>query len=73
MIYPSGMKHLVDIDEEALSDARATLGTVTIKDTVNTALRMAAADAEREEQIAASMRVLATLQLSEVDRERAWR
>jgi Arc/MetJ family transcription regulator len=31
-------KHLVDIDDEALSAARAELGTETIKDTVNQAL-----------------------------------
>ena len=28
-------KHLVDIDDDALSAARAQLGTDTIKDTVN--------------------------------------
>lgn len=67
------MKHLVDIDEDALSDARATLGTVTIKDTVNTALRMAGADAEREQQIADSMCVLAKMRLSDAEREQAWR
>lgn len=67
------MKHLVDIDEDALSDARATLGTVTIKDTVNTALRMIAVDVEREQQIAASMRALAKMRLSDADREQAWR
>jgi Arc/MetJ family transcription regulator len=32
-------KHLVDIDEEALRAARQRLGTVTIKETVNDALR----------------------------------
>ncbi len=40
------MKHLVDLDEDALGSARAALGTGTIKDTVNTALRRAAAPAE---------------------------
>jgi len=34
-------KHLVDIDEEALRAARAELGTQTIKETVNRALRQA--------------------------------
>lgn len=67
------MKHLVDIDEDALSDARATLGTVTIKDTVNTALRRAASVAERERQIAASVHALAGMRLSAADREQAWR
>lgn len=32
-------KRLVDIDDEVLEAARHTLGTVTLKDTVNTALR----------------------------------
>ena len=32
-------KHLVDIDDDALSAARAQLGTGTIKETVNQALR----------------------------------
>jgi Arc/MetJ family transcription regulator len=34
-------KHLVDIDDDALSAARAQLGTETIKETVNEALRRA--------------------------------
>lgn len=34
-------KHLVDIDEDALRAARAKLGTQTIKETVNHALRRA--------------------------------
>jgi Arc/MetJ family transcription regulator len=34
-------KHLVDIDERALRAAREELGTDTIKDTVNGALRRA--------------------------------
>jgi Arc/MetJ family transcription regulator len=34
-------KHLVDIDERALRAAREALGTDTIKDTVNRALRQA--------------------------------
>ena len=35
-------KHLVDIDERALRAAREKLGTETIKDTVNRALRQTA-------------------------------
>jgi Arc/MetJ family transcription regulator len=31
-------KRLVEIDDEVLEDARRSLGTLTIKDTVNTAL-----------------------------------
>jgi Arc/MetJ family transcription regulator len=34
-------KHLVDIDEDALAAAQAELGTPTMKDTVNEALRRA--------------------------------
>ncbi len=37
-------KHLVDIDERALRAAREELGTDTIKDTVNRALRQAGRD-----------------------------
>jgi Arc/MetJ family transcription regulator len=37
-----GMKRLVDVDETLLEQARATLGTSTIKDTVSEALRLAA-------------------------------
>jgi Arc/MetJ family transcription regulator len=32
-------KRLVEIDDQVLEDARVALGTSTIKDTVNTALR----------------------------------
>lgn len=32
-------KHLVDIDEAALAAAQAELGTISMKDTVNEALR----------------------------------
>jgi hypothetical protein len=62
-------KHLVDIDEEALSAARAALGTRTIRDTVNEALvraaRMRAAEVRR------SLDRLASLDLD--DRGTAWR
>lgn len=34
-------KHLVDIDEAALTAAQAELGTTSMKDTVNEALRQA--------------------------------
>jgi Arc/MetJ family transcription regulator len=34
-------KHLVDIDEQALAAAQAELGTASMKDTVNEALRRA--------------------------------
>ena len=62
-------KHLVDIDEDALSAARAELGTATIKDTVNEALRVAAAS--RDPRVAEAIDVLASADL--VDRVEAWR
>lgn len=40
-------KRLVEIDDKVLDEARQALGTVTIKDTVNTALKEAAAAAHR--------------------------
>ncbi len=62
-------KHLVDIDEDALAQARAELGTATIKDTVNTALQRAVGT--RDERIAAALDRLAEADL--VDRADAWR
>lgn len=70
VIYIGGMaKHLVDLDDEALSAARAELGTTTIKDTVNEALRRATA--ERAVRISIALDVLAKATLD--DREDAWR
>lgn len=62
-------KHLVDIDEEALSAARAELGTQTIRDTVNEALARAAG--KRSSEVRKSIDRLASLRLG--DREHAWR
>lgn len=62
-------KHLVDLDEAALSAARAELGTTTIKDTVNEALRRATR--ERSHRIANALDVLAGANID--DREDAWR
>jgi Arc/MetJ family transcription regulator len=62
-------KHLIDLDEDALSAARAELGTTTIKDTVNEALRRAVG--LRERQVAAALDVLAEADLH--DRAEAWR
>jgi Arc/MetJ family transcription regulator len=61
-------KHLVDLDDDALSAARAELGTTTIKDTVNEALRRATA--ERAVRIHDALDVLATARLE--DRDDAW-
>ena len=62
-------KHLIDLDEDALGAARAELGTATIKDTVNEALRLATG--ERERQVAAALDLLASANLN--DRADAWR
>ena len=62
-------KHLVDIDERTLSAARAELGTETIKDTVNEALRIAASG--RNPRIVEALDVLAQADL--LDRSEAWR
>jgi Arc/MetJ family transcription regulator len=62
-------KHLVDIDDEALGAARAELGTSTIKDMVNQALRRAGRS--RAKRVARAIDPLARSRLD--DRERAWR
>lgn len=62
-------KHLVDIDERALQAARAELGTTTIKDTVNAALRRAASD--RAQRVSAALDALAAMPPE--DRADAWR
>lgn len=62
-------KRLVDIDDRVLHDAQASLGTATIKDTVNEALRIAAD--HRRQAIADALDVLARAELT--DRGAAWR
>lgn len=62
-------KHLVDIDEDALSAARAELGTDTIRETVNQALVRAAG--RRAAAVKRSLDVLGRVELE--DREQAWR
>ena len=62
-------KHLIDLDEAALGAARAELGTTTIKDTVNEALRLASA--ERQDSVRHALDVLAGARLD--DRADAWR
>ncbi len=62
-------KHLIDLDEESLLQARAELGTDTIKDTVNEALRRATRG--REESVAAALDTLAAAPRD--DRADAWR
>ncbi len=62
-------KHLVDIDESALSNARAQLGVDTIKETVNRALRLVGED--RGATVKGRLDALADAEL--VPREQAWR
>jgi Arc/MetJ family transcription regulator len=62
-------KRLIDVDDEALAAARAQLGTTTIKDTVNEALRSAAQ--QRTTQLAQALSVLSDVDLD--DRSAAWR
>ncbi len=62
-------KHLVDIDEKALRAARTELGTRTIKETVNRALRQAGR--ERDRTVKKSLDLLARSDLAR--REQAWR
>ena len=62
-------KRLVDIDEKVLAAARAELGTRTLKDTVNEALRRAAP--MRDRRVAKALRTLASARL--LDRRDAWR
>jgi Arc/MetJ family transcription regulator len=47
-------KRLIDVDDELLEAARRVLGTGTIKDTVNTALRASVEAAERRQRVDAA-------------------
>jgi hypothetical protein len=62
-------KHLVDIDEQALRAARTTLGTDTIKATVNGALHLASGD--HSAAVNERLDILAAADLT--PREQAWR
>jgi Arc/MetJ family transcription regulator len=66
------MKHLVDVDDALLSEARVILGTKTIKDTVNEALRLAAQ--QRRADLNSAVDELAELvaSLPITDRADAW-
>jgi Arc/MetJ family transcription regulator len=63
------VKRLIDVDDEALDAARRRLGTHTIKDTVNEALRRAGSD--RKAELDEALAILASAELEE--RETAWR
>ena len=62
-------KHLIDLDEDALAAARAALGTATMRDTVNQALRAVADGSTR--QLAESLAALASV--DHADRAESWR
>jgi Arc/MetJ family transcription regulator len=62
-------KRLVDIDEKALAAARAELGTKTLKDTVNEALRRVTRG--RDRRIVKATETLARAKLR--GRDAAWR
>lgn len=62
-------KRLIDVDDRALDAARAHLGTRTIKDTVNEALRIASE--QRNAQLSKALSVLSEADLD--DRDSAWR
>jgi Arc/MetJ family transcription regulator len=62
-------KHLVDIDDDALGAARAELGTDSIKETVNEALRRVSRG--RRKVVSRAIDVLVRARLE--DRDRAWR
>jgi Arc/MetJ family transcription regulator len=62
-------KHLVDIDDDILGAARSQLGTETIKDTVNEALRRVSLG--RSKSVSRAIDVMARAKLK--DRDRAWR
>ena len=44
-------KRLIDVDDDVLQAARRVLGTATIKDTVNSALRASVEAAERRQHL----------------------
>ena len=62
-------KRLVDIDESALVAAKIELGTKTLKDTVNEALRRVAP--RRNLRVAKALNTLAKAKLT--DRSASWR
>jgi Arc/MetJ family transcription regulator len=64
-----GMRTVIDLDDEALADAAAELGTTTKVATVNKALRLAAA----RRRTAVYLDLLAVLDLGEDGRAGAWR
>lgn len=71
MVYTVTVKRLVDIDDAALEAAKRRLGTSTMKDTVNTALKLAAGEQRTPTDLSAALDTLAAFDLA--DRAQAWR
>lgn len=69
--YPQDMKTTIDIDKDLAAEAAGVLGTTTLKDTVNTALREAI-DARRREELAQAV-LDGTLSVPTPEELRAWR
>jgi len=63
-------KRLVDIDDSALAAARAELGTRTVTDTINEALRRVVVGS-RHDSVARALDALAEIPI--FDRVEAWR
>lgn len=71
-IYIGDMtRRLVEIDDDVLAAASGALGTTTIKDTVDLALRNAAE--ERRAALQAALDDLAAADFTDFDRAAAWR
>lgn len=70
--YTECVKHLIDVDEDALARVKLALRTTTIKDTVNTALHRVLA--ERDAQLTDAINEMARLndEIPPRPREDAW-
>ncbi len=67
------MKHLIDLDEDALAKARSELDTTGIKDTVNAALAIVADFNIRKARLRRALESLAEIELTDEQRSAAWR
>lgn len=65
------MERMIDVDDACLEAARQRLGTSTIKDTVNAALRQAADAAPSPKELDAALDALNGLEFA--SRQKAWR
>lgn len=67
------MKHLIDLDEGKFREAKAVLGTTTIKDTVNSALAQVAQEDVRRSAVESALDILSRVEMTDDDRAAAWR